>query len=85
MTVIIDPEPTTDIAPERPKTRFIPVNDWPKYHPWPTEKGLRRMVDDEMTNGFHVVVKRVRRRVLIDEAAFFRWVDEEDAKNRKAG
>lgn len=59
------------------KTRFIPVSDWEKHHVWPSTSSMRHLVYDRTTNGFdeHGVVKRVGRRVLIDEAAFQRWVN----------
>jgi len=58
-------------------TRLIPVPDWNKYHPYPSQAGLRHLIFFAKTkpNGFDKVVRRVGRRVLIDEAAFFSWVD----------
>jgi len=60
-----------------PTTRLIPVSQWDRHHPWPTPGALRFHVYNAASNGFqeHGVVKRVGRRVLIDEMAFFRWVD----------
>ncbi len=60
-----------------PTTRFIPLTDWPKYHPWPRLGGLRHLVFHSDKNNFDRCVKRVGRRVLIDEAAFFAWVNEQ--------
>ena len=62
---------------EAPPTRLIPLAEWPKHHPWPTAPALRFYVYNAKSNGFekHGVVKRVGRRILINEAAFFRWVD----------
>lgn len=57
------------------KTRLIPLTEWPKYHVYPPLGGLRHLVFHAKSNGFEVVIKRVGRRVLIDEAAFFNWVD----------
>jgi hypothetical protein len=54
-------------------TRLIPVTKWSEYHLWPTIAGLRYYVFNEKTNGFSVVLRRVGRRVLIDEKAFFEW------------
>ena len=54
-------------------TRLIPVKDWSKFHPWPSEGGLRHLIFHEEKNGFHQVTRRCGRRVLIDEAAFFEW------------
>jgi len=55
--------------------RLIPVPLWNKYHEWPSVAGLRYLIFNENTNGFNTVVKRVGRRVLIDERAFFQWID----------
>lgn len=67
-------------TPQKPATgaahtRFIPLTDWNQHHAWPPIGGLRHLVFFENTNGFHKVVRRVGRRVLIDEAAFFAWVN----------
>lgn len=63
--------PAASVAP----TRLIPLTDWNQHHAWPPIGGLRHLVFFERTNGFHKVVRRVGRRVLIDEAAFFAWVN----------
>ena len=39
--------------------------------------GLRHLVFNANKNGFDKVIRRVGRRILIDEAAYFRWVDEQ--------
>ncbi|MGM0578763.1 MAG: hypothetical protein ACQEXJ_23780 [Myxococcota bacterium] len=62
---------------DRSKTRLIPLTEWNEHHPWPPLGGLRHLVFHAESNGFHKVVKRVGRRVLLDEAAFFEWVDEQ--------
>lgn len=71
-TATIPPEPTAP-HPDTP-TRFIPVTEWDKHHTWPPVGGLRHLIFHEHSNGFHKVVRRAGRRVLIDEAAFFAWV-----------
>lgn len=63
---------------ERP-TRFLTIHDWTQQHPWPPQGGLRHLVFHAGTNGFAKVIRRVGRRVLIDEAAFFEWVDKQGA------
>ncbi len=55
---------------------IIPLTQWPEHHPWPSVAGLRHLVFHADTNGFAAVVRRVGRRVLIDEAAFFAWAAE---------
>lgn len=58
----------------KPTSRYIPVPDWDKHHPWPPLGGLRHLIFNAKSNGFDTVVRRVGRRVLIDEQAFFDWV-----------
>lgn len=53
-------------------TRILPVNKWP--HPWPSQSGLRHLIFNAESNGFSRCVRRIGRRVLIDEAEFFNWV-----------
>ena len=57
-------------------TRYIPVPNWEKHHDWPRIGGLRNLIFNREKNGFDKfgVVKKVGKRVLIDEAAFFEWV-----------
>lgn len=59
----------------RDNTRLIPLTEWPKHHPWPPLGGLRHLVFNAAMNGFDKVVRRVGRRVLLDEASFFQWVE----------
>lgn len=60
---------------ETQKTRLIPVKNWNDYHVWPPLGGLRHLVFNARKNGFDAVIRRVGRRVLIDEEAFFAWVN----------
>lgn len=55
--------------------RLIPVTQWPEYHSWPPIGGLRHLIFHADKNGFDACLIRVGRRVLIDEQAFFKWVD----------
>ncbi len=57
-------------------TQLIPASDWPKRHAWPPIGGLRHLIFHAKSNGFEGVIRRIGRRVLIDEAAFFDWVQE---------
>ncbi len=59
-------------------TRLFPATKWP--HPWPPLGGLRHLIFHAKTNGFDQVIRRVGRRILIDEAAFFRWVEQNNSK-----
>lgn len=62
-------------------TRFFPVTKWP--HPWPPPGGLRHLIFHAKTNGFDQVIRRIGRRILIDETAFFRWVEQNNGKGGK--
>lgn len=64
---------------DSPVCRLIPANDWSKYHAWPPLGGLRHLIFYAEQNGFSAVIRRVGRRVLIDEAEFFSWVDRQGA------
>ena len=66
---------------EANSTRLIPVKDWNKFHMWPPIGGLRHLIFNEHTNGFNRVVRRCGRRVLIDEAAFFEWINNKGQQN----
>ena len=59
--------------------RLIPVTQWPQYHTWPSVSGLRWLVFNSADNGFDVCIRRVGRRVLIDEKSFFNWVDQKNS------
>ena len=56
-------------------TRLIPLTQWPQHHAYPNISGLRYLVFNASKNGFNSCIKRVGRRILIDEAAYFAWVD----------
>lgn len=61
--------------------RLIPCADWNKYHIYPTLSALRHLIFDAENNGFHKVIRRVGRKVLISEPDFFKWVEEQNEKN----
>lgn len=56
--------------------RLLTVSQWNQFHSWPTPAGLRHLIFYSQTNGFDRVIRRAGRRVLIDESAFFQWIDE---------
>ncbi len=59
------------------KRRLIALTDWSKYHAWPPLGGLRHLVFHAKQNGFYNVIRRVNKRILIDECAFFDWIDQQ--------
>ena len=66
----MDPAPKS--APQR---RLLTVAQWNDHHSWPSPAGLRHLIFYASQNGFESVIRRAGRRVLIDEAAFFAWMD----------
>ena len=64
-----------EIQQKQPSNRLIPVPEWNQHHSWPPQGGLRHLIFNMETNGFKPAFKRVGRRVLVDEAAFFAVVD----------
>lgn len=63
-----------------PVNQYFTVSQWANEHKWPPVGGLRHLIFNAEANGFNKVIKRVGRRVLIDEKAFFDWVDSQGAK-----
>jgi hypothetical protein len=55
---------------------FLPVKPFAEKHPNWTESSLRWLIFNRETNGFKSVFRKVGKRVLIDEAAFFAKIDE---------
>jgi hypothetical protein len=64
-------------------TRLIPVPEWPNAHPWPSESGLRHLIFHSDKNGFDKAVRRIGRRILIDEAQFFEWVESSGTSKKR--
>ncbi len=60
------------------QSRLIPPSKWSDYHAWPPIGGLRHLIFNAKKNGFDAVIRRVGRCVLIDEAAFFDWVESQN-------
>jgi hypothetical protein len=60
------------------QTRVIPVTEWNNHHSWPPQGGLRHLIFNAKNNGFDKVIRRAGRRVLLDERAFFNWLDEQN-------
>lgn len=67
-------EKAVGVPEGQPGNRYIALTSWNKFHEWPPRGGLRHLVFYEKTNGFDKVVVRAGKRILIDEAAFFKWL-----------
>lgn len=60
-------------------TKLIPVPKWNAYHDWPSVSGWRKLIFNSQKNGIDKVIRRVGRRILIDESTFFDWVRSQQA------
>ncbi len=63
------------------KPRLLTINQFLSEHPFNTSGGLRALIFNGKSTGFDRVVKRIGRKVLIDENKFFEWVDEKNGGN----
>ena len=68
--------PQIEDGPIHQQTRLIPLTRWNNYHPFPTTAALRWMRFNGEKNGFNSCTLKVGKRVLIDEAKFFKWMRE---------
>jgi hypothetical protein len=64
-------------------TRLIPLSKWNEYHDYPTVSSLRHLVFFEEQNGFSVVIKRIGKKIYLDERRFFDWVDEQNSSGKQ--
>lgn len=58
-------------APKYP--RLIPVIKWNDYYEWPSIRAIRNLIFWNKNNFDTEVIRRMGRRVFIDEEAFFNW------------
>ena len=61
--------------------RLLTVNQFAEEHKFVTSAGLRFIIFNENSNGAKKAIKRIGRKVLIDEAAFFQWIEEQNEVN----
>jgi hypothetical protein len=45
-----------------------------------SQSSLRNLIFNAKANGFDACLVRVGRKILIDEAAFFQWIDSQNGK-----
>lgn len=57
--------------------RLIPITQWSESHSYPPLGQLRALVFNSKRNGFDQCIRRIGKRILIDERAFFEWVDKQ--------
>jgi len=54
---------------------YLTVQQWTEQKPWPPLGGLRHLIFNAKHNGFDAVIRRVGRRVLLNESAFVVWIE----------
>lgn len=57
---------------------LLSIGQFVEKHKHQTEPSLRWLVFNESHNGFSKVIRRIGKRVFIDEEAYFQWVDEQN-------
>ena len=61
-------------------TDLLTVTQFVNKHQFATHGGLRHLIFNASSNGFEKVIKRMGRRVLLEEKAFFEWIEENNQK-----
>jgi len=62
--------------------QLIPLTQWANHHAYPPIGQLRAMVFNAKKTGFDQCIRRIGRRVLIDEAAYFQWVEAQNQSSK---
>ena len=56
-------------------TRFLTVRQWTEQHSWPPLGGVRHLIFHASRNGFDAVIRRVGRRILLNEQFFLDFIE----------
>lgn len=64
---------TSGLAAGSRSHELIPLPRWNDKHDWPSIAALRNIVFNENYNGAKIFIKRIGRRIFIDEEKFFEW------------
>lgn len=64
---------------------FLTVRQFSQKHPAFPEGGLRYNIFHAEKNGFAKCIRRIGRKVILDEQAVFRWVDEQNRPSTASG
>lgn len=62
-------------APMGPPS-LLSVSQFCNKHEWATPGGIRHLLFNRETNGFHRCVVRLGRKILLNEEAVFAWLQE---------
>lgn len=58
--------------------RYMTVEQFVGEFTWATRGGLRQWIFHEHENGFHVCVRRVGRKLLLDVDKVFEWIEQQN-------
>ena len=61
---------------------LVSVDEFVKRHSWATRGGMRQLLFNRASNGLDRAVVRLGRKLLLDEAAVFEWLDERGREGR---
>ncbi|NGX51163.1 MAG: hypothetical protein K1060chlam2_01023 [Chlamydiae bacterium] len=68
-----------EIVQKNKTGRLLSVAQFAIEHPAFSQPALRHLIFDAEANGFWKVVRRIgKRKILLDEQAFFDWVNEQN-------
>lgn len=62
---------------------LMTIRQFASKHTAFTEGSLRHLIFYERTNGMSMCIRRVGRRVLIDEETFFLWIEQQTNRQNK--
>lgn len=54
---------------------YMTVKQVPERYPAFTEASIRWLIFHQAQNGFDTVIRKVGKRILIDEEAFIEWIE----------
>ncbi len=66
--------PINEQTPNGPPC-LLTVKQFCQRHAWATPGGIRHLIFYGSSNGFDKCIRRLGRRVLLDEAQVFEWLD----------
>lgn len=73
------------IATHEKQPSFLTVKLLVKKYPWLTEGGMRHFLFHMNENGLYKAVRKMGRRILIEESAFFAWIEDQSHRSKRGG
>lgn len=55
--------------------RMIPLSRWEEFHSYPSMGAMRNIIFHEKTNGADQWIRRIGRKIFVNEQEFFKWVN----------